>query len=47
MEVLVVALVELHNGDKVGLGQTELLVGVKDYPESGSPSSEEDITYED
>jgi len=39
--------VELHNGDKVGLGQTELLVGVKDYPESGSPSSEEDITYED
>jgi len=37
---------ELHNGDKVGLGGTELLVGVKDYLE-GETSPEDDIKYED
>ena len=39
---------ELHDGDIIGLGETELLIGVKDYPDGAPPSSlEEDITYED
>ena len=39
--------VELHNKDIIGLGETELLVGIKDYPENNSKSPEDDITFED
>jgi pSer/pThr/pTyr-binding forkhead associated (FHA) protein len=38
---------ELHNGDVIGLGDTELLVGVKDYPEGKNIDPDEDIKYED
>lgn len=43
----IVGKAELHNGDTIGLGDTELLVGVKDYPEGEAPSPEDDIKYED
>jgi two-component system, cell cycle response regulator len=38
---------ELHNGDTIGLGGTELLVGVKDYPNGEPLSPEDDIKYDD
>lgn len=39
--------VELTKGDAIGLGDTELLIGVEDYPKNKSQSLEEDITFED
>lgn len=39
--------VELTKGDTIGLGDTELLIGVEDYPKNKSQSLEEDITFED
>ena len=38
---------ELQNKQIIGLGDTELLVGVKDLPNDGQISSEEDIKYDD
>lgn len=38
---------ELHNDQVIGLGDTELLVGVKDLPEGSQTSPDEDIKYED
>ena len=37
----------LKKGDTIGLGDTELLVGVEDYPKSKAQSPEEDITFEE
>ena len=38
---------KLKKGDIIGLGETELLVGIEDYPKGKPPSLEEDITYDD
>lgn len=38
---------ELQDGDIIGLGETELLVGVRDYPDGASSSAEDDIYYDD
>ena len=38
---------ELKQGDKIGLGDTELLVGVEDYPKGKASSAEDDVEYED
>jgi len=39
--------IELKKGDVIGLGDTELLVGVEDYPKNKAQSVEEDITFEE
>ena len=39
--------IELKKGDIIGLGDTELLVGVEGYPKSKAQSLEEDITFEE
>ncbi len=39
--------VELHNGDLVGLGGTELAIKIEDAPKGEQSSSGDDITYED
>lgn len=39
--------IELHNGDVIALGETEIVVGIKDNPKEKSQSSEEDVSYED
>lgn len=38
---------ELHNGDIIGLGDTELAVFVKDISKGDKSSVEDDISYED
>jgi len=38
---------ELHDGDIIGLGDTELLVSAKEMKEKGKASLEDDISYED
>ena len=38
---------ELKKGDVIGLGDTELLIGVEDYPKDQSKNLEEDIKFED
>jgi len=37
---------ELKQGDIIGLGDTELLVGVQDYPSTKGQALEEDISFE-
>ena len=39
--------IELTKGDTIGLGDTELLIGVEDNPKNKPQSLEEDITFED
>ena len=39
--------VELKKGDVIGLGDTELLVGLEDYPVNKAQASEDDIKFED
>lgn len=39
--------VELKKGDIIGLGGTELLIGVEDFPKNQKQSLEEDIKFED
>jgi len=39
--------VELKKGDVIGLGDTELLVGLEDYPKDKAQSSEDEIKFED
>lgn len=38
---------ELKKGDVIGFGDTELLIGVEDYPKNQSQPSEDDIKFED
>ena len=38
---------ELKKGDVISLGDTELLIGVENYPTNQAQSSEEDIKFED
>lgn len=38
---------ELKKGDVIALGDTELLVGIEDYPKNQPKSLEEDIKFED
>jgi len=38
---------ELHDGDIIGLGDTELVVSAKDISEEDQTSLEDDISYED
>ncbi len=38
---------DLKKGDVIGLGDTELLIGVEDCPTNHSQSSTEDISFED
>ena len=38
---------ELQKGDVISLGDTELLIGVENYPTNQTQSSEEDISFED
>ena len=38
---------ELKKGDVIGLGDTEMLIGVEDYPKNQSENLEEDIKFED
>jgi len=39
--------VELTKGDTIGLGDTELLIGVENYSKNEPQSLEEDITFEE
>lgn len=39
--------IELHDGDIIGLGDTELVVSVKDVSKGDKTSLEDDISYED
>lgn len=38
---------ELHDGDIIGLGDTEIVVSVKDISKGDKSSLEDDISYED
>jgi len=39
--------IELKKGDTIGLGDTELLVGVEGHPKGKTESQDEDITFEE